>query len=83
MASLASKLKELPEDFEFFVHAEFLVASDHRDLFAHSLGDDLAVEQVRVVWREIEKIERMVRRVGQYAEVQVLKRAVRVCSGKS
>ena len=83
MASLATKLKELPEDFEFFVQAEFLVASDHRDLFAHSLGDDLAVERVRVVWREIEKIERMVRRVGQYAKVQVLKGAVRVCGGKS
>jgi CRP-like cAMP-binding protein len=40
---------ELPEDFEFFVQAEFLVASDHRDLFAHGLGDDLAVERVRVV----------------------------------
>jgi hypothetical protein len=40
---------ELPEDFEFFVQAEFLVASDHRDLFAHSLGDDLAVERVSVV----------------------------------
>ena len=83
MASLETKPKQLPEDFEIFVQAEFLVASDHRDLFAQSLGDDLAVERVRVVWREIEKIERMMRRVGQYAKVQVLKSAVRVCSGKS
>ena len=83
MASLETKPKELPEDFEIFVQAEFLVASDHRDLFAHSLGNDLAVERVRVVWREIEKIERMMRRVGQYTKVQILKRAVRVCDGKS
>ena len=41
----------LPKDFEFFVQAKFLVASDHRDLFAHGLGDDLAVERVRVVRR--------------------------------
>jgi hypothetical protein len=82
MASLETKPKELPQDFEIFVQAEFLVASDHRDLFAHSLGNDLAVERVRVVWREIEKIERMTRRIGQYAKVQILKRAVRVCGGK-
>ena len=83
MASLKTKPEELPEDFEIFVQAESLVASDHRDLFAHSLGNDLAVERVRVVWREIEKIERMIRRVGQYAKVQVLKCAVRICGGKS
>jgi hypothetical protein len=59
IASLDTKPKELPEDFEIFVQAEFLVAGDHRGLFAHSLGNDLAVERVRVVWREIEKIERM------------------------
>ena len=64
IASLETKPKELPEDFEIFVQAEFLVASDHRDLFAHSLGNDLSVERVRVVWREIEKIERMMGRVG-------------------
>jgi len=75
--------KELPEDLEIFVQAEFLVASDHRDLFAHGPGNDLAVERVRVVWREIEKIERMMRRIGQYAKVQILKRAGRVCGGKS
>jgi len=83
MASLEIKPKELPEDFEIFVQAEFFVASDHGDLFAQSLGDDLAVERVRVVWLEIEKVERMMRRVGQYAKVQVLKGAVRVCGGKS
>jgi len=44
-----TKPKELPKDFEFFVQAEFLVASDHRNLFAHGLGDDLAVERVRVM----------------------------------
>jgi hypothetical protein len=43
----------------------------------------LSVERVGVVSREIEKIERMMRRIRQYAEVQVLKRAVRVCGGKS
>jgi hypothetical protein len=48
-AEVCSVVCELPEDFEFFVQAEFLVASDHRDLFAHGLGDDLAVERVRVV----------------------------------
>jgi hypothetical protein len=83
MASLETKPKQLPENFEIFVQAEFLVASDHRDFFAQCLGDDLAVERVRMVWLEIEKIERMMRRVGQYANVQVLKGAVRVCSGKS
>ena len=46
MASPESKPKELPENTEFFVQAEFLIASDHRDLFVHSLGDDLAVERV-------------------------------------
>jgi hypothetical protein len=51
MASLETKHQELPRDFEFFVQAKFLVASDYRDLFAHGLGDDLAVERVRVVWR--------------------------------
>ena len=75
--------KELPEDFEILVQAEFLVAGDHRDLFAHRLGNDLAVERVRVVWREIEKIERMMRRVRQYTKVQILNRAVCVCGGKS
>jgi hypothetical protein len=83
IASLETKPKELPEDFEIFVQAEFLVASDHRDLFAHSLGNDLAVERVRVVWREIEKIERMMGRIGQYAKVEILKRAVRVFGRKS
>jgi len=39
--SFETKPKKLPEDFEFFIHAEFLVASDHRDLFAHGLGNDL------------------------------------------
>jgi hypothetical protein len=73
---IETKPTELPEDFEIFVQAEFLVASDHRDLFAHSLGDDLAVERVRVVCREIEKIERMMRRVGQYAKAQVLRRVI-------
>ena len=48
-APFETKPKELPEDFEFFVQAEFLVASDHRNFFAHRLGDDLAVERVRVV----------------------------------
>jgi hypothetical protein len=46
---LEAGFRELPEDFESFVQAEFLVACDHRDLFAHRLGDDLAVERVRVV----------------------------------
>ena len=68
MASLETKPKELPEDFEIFVQAEFLVAGHHRDLFAHSLSNNLAVERVRVVWRKMEKIERMMRRVGQYAK---------------
>lgn len=51
MHHLRPKL-DLPEDFEIFVQAEPLVASDHRDLFAQSLGDDLAVERVNVVWLE-------------------------------
>ena len=41
MALPESKPKKLPEDTEFFAQAEFLMASDHRDLFVHSLGDDL------------------------------------------
>lgn len=44
-----SNPRELPEDSEFFVQAEFPITSDHRDLFAHNLGDDLAVERVLVV----------------------------------
>ena len=64
IASLETKPKELPEDFEIFVQAEFLVASNHRDLFANSLGNDLAIERVCVVWRELEKTERMMGRVG-------------------
>jgi len=63
---MAEHPKDLPEDSEVFVQAEFLVTSDHRDLFAHSLGDDLAIERVLVVPREVEKIEGMMRRVGQY-----------------
>ena len=63
-----------------FVQAEFFIASDHRDLFAQSLGDDL---RVLVVWGEIEKRERMMRRVGRHAEVQILKRAARVRFRKS
>jgi hypothetical protein len=38
---------------------------------------------VLVVWGEIEKRERMMRRVGRYAEVQILKRAARVRFRKS
>jgi hypothetical protein len=36
-----------------------------------------------VVWGEIEKRERMMRRVGRYAEVQILKRAACVRFWKS
>ena len=44
------------------------------------MGDDL---RVLVVWEEIEKRERMMRRVEQYAEVQILKRSARVRFRKS
>ena len=69
---LRAILKNYQRTLSSFVQAEFFIASDHEDLFAQSRGDDL---RVLVVWGEIEKRERMMRRVGQYAEVQILKRA--------
>jgi hypothetical protein len=47
MASPDSKLSNYQRTQSSFVQAEFFVTSDHRDLFAHSLGDDL---RVPVVW---------------------------------
>src|SRR5882672_7377010 len=70
--------EQLPKDLETLVQAEFLIASHHRDLFRQRLGDDLTVEGIRVQERQIEKRERMVRSVRQYAKVQVLKRVARV-----
>lgn len=65
-----TKAKELPKDLEILVlQGEFLVVSDHRDPFTQSFGDDLAVERVRVVWREVEKTERTMHRPGQCAKV--------------
>src|SRR5258706_8891575 len=83
IALLETKPKELPEDFEIFVQAEFLVASDHRDLFAHSLGNDLAVERVRVVWRAVRKIKSIVWRGGEDKKGQSPKCAAGVSRGKT
>jgi hypothetical protein len=49
IVSLESKPRELSEDAEFFVQAQFLIASDHRDLSHTALSDDLAVERVLAI----------------------------------
>ncbi len=77
---LRANLKNYQRTQSSFVQAEFFIASDHQDLFAHSLGNDL---RVLVVWGEIERRERMMRRVEQYAEVQILKREACVRFRKS
>src|ERR1700693_1781533 len=76
------KSEKLPKDLETFVQAEFLIASHHRDLFRHRLGDDLTVEGICVQERQTEKRECMVRSVRQYAKVQVLKCVAHVRSRK-
>ena len=45
-----------PHDPEPLVEAEFLVRSHNRDLFPEGLGNDLEVEWVAVVQREIERM---------------------------
>jgi hypothetical protein len=65
---------ELPDDLKFLIQAELFVAPNYRDLCAQSLSDDLAVEGIRVMKRQIKQAKRMPDRVGQRLKVQVLNR---------
>lgn len=60
-----------PHDPEPLVKAEFLVRSHNRDLLAEGLGNDLAVERVAMVPRQIEQMQRMISRVGQDSKPEV------------
>ena len=60
-----------PHDPEPLVEAEFLVGSHNRDLFAQGLGNDLAVERVAMVQRQIEQMQRMISGVGQDSKPEV------------
>jgi hypothetical protein len=65
---------ELPDDLKFLIQTELIVGRNYRDLFAQSLCDDLAVEGIRMMKRQIKQAKRMPDRVGQRLKVQVLNR---------
>src|SRR2546429_9795990 len=65
-----------PHNPEPLVKAEFLIRSHNRDLFAQGLGNDLAVERVAMVQRQIEQMQRMISRVGQNAKPEVDRKSV-------
>jgi|HubBroStandDraft_4_1064222.scaffolds.fasta_scaffold2428479_1 hypothetical protein len=46
---------ELPDDLKFLIQTELFVARNYRDLFAQSLSDDLAVEGIRMMKRQIKQ----------------------------
>jgi hypothetical protein len=65
---------ELPDDLKFLIQTELFVARNYRDLFAQSLSDDLAVEGIRMMKRQIKQAKRIPDRVGQRLKVQFLNR---------
>jgi len=60
-----------PHNPEPLVEAEFLVGSHNWDVFAQGLGNDLAVERVAMVQRQIEQMQRMISGVGQDSKPEV------------
>src|SRR6266576_2642433 len=60
-----------PHNPEPLVEAEFLVGSHNWDVFAQGLGNDLAVEWVAMVQRQIEQMQRMISGVGQDSKPEV------------
>ena len=55
----------LPNDLEALVEIEALIRGDHRNALTQSLRNDLPVEGIAVVERQIEQSERMRRRIRQ------------------
>jgi hypothetical protein len=79
----------LPNNLEILVETELFVASHDGDVLAQSLRDDLAVEGIRVLKRQIEQTKGMPDCVGQRLKIQILqspdafRRAkIRVCLGR-
>jgi hypothetical protein len=65
---------EISDDLKLLIRTELFVARSYRDLFAQSLSDDLAVEGMPMMKRQIKQAKRMPDRVGQRLKVQVLNR---------
>jgi hypothetical protein len=65
---------EISDDLKLLIQTELFVARNYRDLFAQSLSDDLAVEGMPMMKRQIKQAKRMPDRVGQRLKVQVLNR---------
>jgi hypothetical protein len=65
---------EISDDLKLLIQTELFVARSYRDLFAQSLSDDLAVEGMPMMKRQIKQAKRMPDRVGQRLKVQVLNR---------
>jgi hypothetical protein len=65
---------EISDDLKLLIQTELFVARNYRDLFAQSLSDDLAVEGMPMMKRQIKQAKRMPNRVGQRLKVQVLNR---------
>ena len=63
------QMAKLPNNFEAFVEGEFFIASDDGDFFIQRLRDDLAVEGIGMVKRQIVEAKRVIHRVGKYAEI--------------
>jgi hypothetical protein len=65
---------EISDDLKLLIQTELFVARNYRDLFAQSLSDDLAVEGMPMMKRQIKQAKRMPDRVGKRLKVQVLNR---------
>jgi hypothetical protein len=65
---------EISDDLKLLIQTKLFVARNYRDLFAQSLSDDLAVEGMPMMKRQIKQAKRMPDRVGKRLNVQVLNR---------
>ena len=71
----------LPNSIEPLVEAERLIRRDHWDIVTQSPNDDVVVEGVRVLERQLEEQEGMIGRLRQRADAQIFERLARVGAG--
>ena len=63
-----------PDHPKSWVEPEFFIGCDDRNTLAQCLGNDLSIEGIAVVERQLKQLEGVVSGVGQNSDVQILKR---------
>src|ERR1051326_5892458 len=65
--------RRLPDHLDFFIEFEFRIRRYHRNVLGNSLGNDLPVKGIVMMDRHSEKLEAVIRSVGEHTDLEIRK----------